>query len=145
MDLHNRKRALLERQNPEDVGIGGGQPIADGAARRAAILRIISQLRVAHHLPGRIRLQLKAGRLSLAAVREGDVAEAIKVLRELLPGIKSVRLNRLAASVLLEYQASIYPYQLVDALFRNVDGSRTEYLLDSLCNLTLSTEGECHE
>ncbi len=145
MDQHPKRSGPYEQRSLIGEGMGAAPQNVDRAACRRAILQILPHLRIAHHLPGRIRLQLKPGRLSLAAVGKKDAAAAISSLRQLLPGIHELRLNRIAGSVLLEYRASLYPYRLVDALFRNDDAVRAEFLLDAICNLTEPPEGESYE
>lgn len=91
--------------------------------------RFARYLRIAHHIPGRIRLKL-AGDLDSAQL--DAIADAKRFGRALddVPGIRSVKLNLLARSCTLEYDASVIP---AAAWGDFLEGARTpaaERLLD---------------
>ncbi|GHU03839.1 hypothetical protein FACS1894205_1070 [Alphaproteobacteria bacterium] len=62
---------------------------------------IAAYLSIVHHIPGRIRLKLAAG-----AEIPGHLSDAVRTLRDGLdknPAIRSIRLNMLAKSCVIEY------------------------------------------
>lgn len=68
--------------------------------------RLSGMLTIAHHVPGRIRVKLKPG----AAAAE-TLAEAARFERALTqhPAIRSVALNPLARSCVIDYDSTILP------------------------------------
>ncbi|XKH37400.1 HMA2 domain-containing protein [Azospirillum doebereinerae] len=71
------------------------------------LLRFVSLLSIAHHIPGRIRLKL--------AAKDTDLADAIAQAKRFgrlvteAPGIRSVNVNLLARSCVVEYDADRIP------------------------------------
>ena len=80
------------------------------------LMTIAPHTEVAHHIPGRIRLRILASGLDV--VRRIDVGGAIGAL----PGIKSIRVNPLVGSVVIEYDTGKLPY----GLWENIRKLRTE-------------------
>ncbi|MCG5501814.1 heavy-metal-associated domain-containing protein [Ectothiorhodospira lacustris] len=70
------------------------------------LLQLLSRVRVAHHLRGRIRLKLDTDLKGLAGA--ADIPEIERMLDQ-LPGVFSVRLNLLARSCLVEYDPDVIP------------------------------------
>lgn len=70
------------------------------------LARLSGMLTIAHHVPGRIRVKLKPG----AAAAE-TLAEAARFERALAahPAIRSVALNPLARSCVIDYDSTILP------------------------------------
>lgn len=82
---------------------------------------LFSQLRIAHHIPGRIRLKLEA---TLTEAQQNAIAEAQRLLKSLdqTPGIRSASLNLLARSCTVEYDPKAIP----PAAWRDlIDGGRS--------------------
>jgi len=71
------------------------------------LLRFVSLLNVAHHIPGRIRLKLVAKDADLADL----VVQAKRFGRSITeaPGIRSVNVNLMARSCVVEYDAARIP------------------------------------
>ena len=69
----------------------------DSLQRFVALRRYFT---VVHHLPGRIRLRVDAGFLAAAGQAE---RAAVTQLLEAVDGIDAVRVNALAASVVVQY------------------------------------------
>jgi len=94
------------------------------------IARYAAWLRIAHHIPGRIRLKL-AGEGGM-----GDVVAEVKRFvstASSAPGIRSVSLNLLARSCLVEYDpAEIAPTAWTDL----IAGTRSDQALDLTRRLT---------
>lgn len=112
---------------------------------REILLEILPNLGVAHHLPGRIRLQLLPGRVNTTDFDDATISHVIQSLHLLFPGIRSLKLNKFARSILLIYSPSIYPFELVEDLFRSGGGEHARYLLDSMCQPTNPDKGEPYE
>lgn len=74
------------------------------------LLKLAPHTVVVHHVPGRIRIRLLPGGLRLA--REVDLEEAINRV----PGIRKVRVNPFAASVIVEYDRGRLSTGLWDTL-----------------------------
>lgn len=100
-------------------------------ALRAALLAVRKHVRIVHHLPGRIRLEVQAGGLSSAWLRQHG-QEGLAAVQRLLPGIRSLRFNALAGSAVLEYDPTLYSARLLEAFF---DGASTEQAGDLLDRL----------
>lgn len=89
---------------------------ADPTAEGWDLARYAAWLRVAHHIPGRIRLKL-------ASEIEADLRDAAAEVKRFVsaassaPGIRSVSLNLLARSCLVEYDpAEIAPVAWTDLI-----------------------------
>ncbi|CAO3432938.1 HMA2 domain-containing protein [Azospirillum doebereinerae] len=71
------------------------------------LLRFVSLLSIAHHIPGRVRLKL--------AAKDADVADLVVQAKRFgrsiteAPGIRSVNVNLLARSCVVEYDADRIP------------------------------------
>ncbi len=91
-------------------------------------------LKIAHHVPGRIRVKASwTGAQKLAREDTSDFGEVI----DRIPGILEYRVNRKALSVIISYDTEILPFKLwedVGVLGEN-PGNRTDVksrLLDIL-------------
>ncbi len=79
---------------------------------------LLNRVTVVHSLPGRVRLHVPA----LALIPEdGPVDEYTAVTVAALPGITSVRVSRVTATALIEYEDPITEAQIVD-LVRSATG-----------------------
>lgn len=67
-----------------------------------AFLAIRQCLFIAHHLPGRIRFRFDP---ALRELISGDDVLAFKDVWARIPGVKDLRINNAAASVVIEYDA----------------------------------------
>ena len=103
---------------------------------RAALLAVRQHVRIAHHLPGRIRLELRANDQSSAWLRQHG-QEGLAAVQRLLPGIRSLRFNLLAGSAVLEYDPAIYPARLVASFFGTASNEQAGDLLDHLQSIHL--------
>jgi hypothetical protein len=97
---------------------------------RQTLLALRPYVCIAHHLPGRIRLRLRPGAAIDQAVRRH--AEAGEEALRQLPGVRSIRLNALAGSLLLEYDPERLPFALVDAFVHANGSAQAGDLLDRL-------------
>ncbi len=85
----------------------------------ALLARFAPQLRIAHHIPGRVRLRLDAAALKEAGLAgSGDGGEGMGSLRlkgewtgadAALPGVRRVAWNLLARSCTIEYEPARIP------------------------------------
>ncbi len=82
-------------------------------------------LKIAHHVPGRIRVKASwSGARKLAKEDTSDLGEVI----DKIPGILEYRVNKKALSVIISYDSEVLPFQLwedVGTLGEN-PGNRTE-------------------
>ncbi len=102
------------------------------AAMIQDLLRLAPHITVIHHVPGRIRLRMRPS--GLTAMREIDLDQ----MRNGIPGIQEIRVNRLVASVVIQYDPNCLPPDLWEALSRLRDtpelASEVEERLKSLWN-----------
>lgn len=90
--------------------------------------RFTRYLRIAHHIPGRIRLKLEADLDDRQIDAIGDARRFGKVLDD-VPGIHSVKLNVLARSCTLEYDAKVIPPAAWGDFLEGVRSPASETLL----------------
>ena len=111
------------------------------AAYRRQLLELHPHVKVAHHLPGRLRVQAHSSQAA-ARVLKRNAEVCMDALHRLFPGVKSVRLNPLAGSLVVEYDLKLMPYALVDAFFRTTSFEQAGELLDRLLFMHPLTNGE---
>ena len=70
------------------------------------LLRIAPNIKIAHHIPGRIRLKVSLSGLN--SVQEIDIGKIMGSI----PGILSVRINPFAMSAIIEYDQEQLPCDL---------------------------------
>jgi hypothetical protein len=70
----------------------------------------LNRVHIAHHIRGRIRLRLTSHPKELSSA-DGQTAEQLQTLLAQAPGIRSVRINLLARSCLIEYDPKAIPDQ----------------------------------
>ena len=93
----------------------------------AAMRRLTALLRIAHHIPGRVRLKL-----NVAAA--GEMTEIIAVAKnfgrsfENAPGIRSVSVNPAALSCVVEYDPGRIPPAEWEALIKGAPSMVAELL-----------------
>ncbi len=73
-----------------------------------AFLRFAARLSIAHQIPGRVRLKLAAEAAPELAATAAQVKQFSRSITE-IPGIRSVNLNPLARSCVVEYDPRIIP------------------------------------
>lgn len=93
--------------------------------------RFSRNLRIAHHIPGRIRLKLEADLDQGQMDAIGDAKRFGKALDD-IPGIRSVKLNLLARSCTVEYDTGAIPAAAWPDLLGGVRSPAAETLLDIL-------------
>lgn len=93
--------------------------------------RFTGYLRIAHHIPGRIRLKLE---VDLDPDQIGAIGDAKRFGRALdgIPGVRSVKLNLLARSCTVEYDPATIPAAAWADLLGGVRSSAAETLLGIL-------------
>lgn len=69
---------------------------------------IIPFLRIAHQIPGRVRLKLDIAALALPALREGADTH-LKQAFGTMPGVRDIQFNLLARSCIVEYDSASIP------------------------------------
>lgn len=90
--------------------------------------RFTRYLRVAHHIPGRIRLKLE---IDLDAGQLDAIGDARRFGRALdgIPGVRSVKVNLLARSCTLEYDSTVIPAAAWPDFLEGVRSPAAETLL----------------
>lgn len=111
------------------------------AEYKLQLLELHPHVKVAHHLPGRLRVQARSSPAA-SRVLNRNAEACMDALRRLFPGVRSVRLNPLAGSLLVEYDLKLMPYALVDAFFRTSSFEQAGELLDRLLFVNPLTNGE---
>ncbi len=106
----------------------------------ALVARLAARAEIAHHLPGRIRLRLRAGE-ALPAVAGGLAPERVRQAIAGLPGIRDVRLNLLARSCTIEYDDTTIPPQAWIDLAAGLPGAAADRLLGELTALGRALAG----
>ncbi len=69
---------------------------------------------VAHHIPGRLRLKFK---LSVISYLRDFNTDGIKSTLQSFPALKDYRLNIAAGSLVIEYDAQVIPFNLINQAF----------------------------
>jgi hypothetical protein len=77
----------------------------------SALVKLRKHLTIKHHIPGRLRFLFDAGLIA----RAGEL-RALANGNGLPPGVSDARLNILARSVILEYDAQRVPMELLERL-----------------------------
>lgn len=95
---------------------------------RASLLPWVPGLEVVHHLPGRIRVQLSGP----APQQSGSAPLDLDELVRRLPGVRSVRLNILAASAVVEYDPARLPPSALERFFASPDAETAGACFDLL-------------
>lgn len=91
-------------------------------ATNESLWRFATMLNIAHHIPGRVRLKVAAGAEAGLAAAVDEAKSFVRAV-ERVPGIRSINLNLLARSCVVEYDPSqIAPMAWGDL----VSGNRTE-------------------
>ena len=70
----------------------------------------LNQVQIAHHLRGRIRLRMTSYPKELQPP-DSQTIEQLQTLIKQAPGVRSVRINLLARSCLIEYDPKVIPDQ----------------------------------
>lgn len=65
-------------------------------------------LKIAHHIPGRVRLKIDAAILKNPTVKDLDSAAVLQQLGQ-IRGIQNIQINKLARSCTIEYDKAILP------------------------------------
>ena len=100
-----------------------------------SFLRFATLLRIAHHIPGRVRLKLSAeGTTELL----GMIDQAKRFIRSIadIPGIRSVNLNPAARSCVVEYDPALIPPSVWQDLVSGTASSAAENLLRSIAQFS---------
>lgn len=101
------------------------------SAHRRNLIVLWPHVHLIHHLPGRLRIQVRNG-VSITRDLRRQAAAGEKALQQLLPGVRSIRFNALAGSLVLEYDTKQMPFAMVDDFFRAANPDQAVNLLDRL-------------
>lgn len=103
----------------------------------ATLIKLRSYLRIAHHIPGRIRIKVNPALLiNPEALRLASLVD----LGQLgwgngHPAIMNTRVNKNAGSLVLEYDPQMIAPAMLEDIFRAKDESRVEQLVEHLAEL----------
>ena len=93
--------------------------------------RFFRLVRIAHHIPGRIRLKLETGPDDSLMAALGDAKRFGSALDD-IPGVHAVKLNLLAQSCTIEYDARTIPVAAWPDLLGGVRSTAAEVLWNIL-------------
>lgn len=100
---------------------------------------IIPFLRIAHQIPGRVRLKLDIAALAHPALREG-VDTQLKTAFGMMPGVHDIQFNLLARSCIVEYDNASIPDTAWPDLLNGLHTAAAKVLLGLLAtSATAST------
>jgi hypothetical protein len=92
---------------------------------------VIPFLRIAHHIPGRVRLKLDIAALTLPALHEGAGTHLKKAFGA-IPGVRDIQFNLLARSCIVEYDSASIPDSAWPDLLNGRHTPSARLLLDLL-------------
>lgn len=111
-------------------GYGSSDSVSEPAVpdRRVELLLAMRRhLQIVHHIPGRLRLRATAGLLDLARAWRGErigLDEAVGVI----DGIRSARVNAVAATAVIEYDPRCVPQEAWHLLLHGDDHEALQIL-----------------
>ena len=95
------------------------------------LLRFATLLRIAHHIPGRVRLKLAAEGTSELVDMIDQVRQFIRSITD-TPGIRSVNLNPAARSCVVEYDPALIPPFTWQDLVSGTDSAAVKELVQAV-------------
>ena len=87
---------------------------------------LLSDVRIAHHIRGRVRLKLESRSVSIDVPRAQ--ARAFQSLLDRIPGVASVKVNLLARSCTVQYDPAVIPEQAWSDLLAGIDSDAAAIL-----------------
>lgn len=90
----------------------------------ATLATLRRYLKIKHHIPGRIRISFDQ-----ALTRDPQARTLLNNHSSLPPGVRTLRINALARSVVIEYAAERYPPALLEELVDTRDDARAAEIL----------------
>lgn len=82
------------------------------------VLKLRTWVRIAHHIPGRIRLKYKLGIIAhLARFNAHDIERVL----DRIPAFRNYKINSSTGSILIEYDSDLISPQLLETLFSQDD------------------------
>lgn len=90
----------------------------------------LADVRIAHHIRGRIRLKLEANQA--AAELSGQQTRQFQAILDRIPGFHSVRVNLLARSCAVEYDPAVIPFQAWNDFLAGTDSDAASILEEIL-------------
>ncbi len=101
------------------------------------LAKLRNYLSIKHHVPGRIRVKFDQ-----AIVADPDAMGYINQNTALPPGVYSMRLNKLARSVVVEYDNRLISPELIEELVRTRQEARAVEILRELDNVLSNTSAK---
>lgn len=93
------------------------------------IIKIAGYFTLVHHVPGRLRVRVSP------SIKKESGNIAIKDIEELpkkINGIKKIKINKIVASVTIEYDAQIFPSRLWEDLINKTNLDEITELINKL-------------
>lgn len=103
-------------------------PGSDSSDLPGLIAAFSPYLQIAHQIPGRIRLKVALAVLDDPAIREIGSDSLAQVLG-VVPGVRDIRINKLARSCTVDYQAEVIPDSAWHDLLSGHDSPAARILL----------------
>jgi hypothetical protein len=101
-----------------------------------AVRMIAGLLRIAHHIPGRVRFKLE-GQAGMGMAEAIETAKSFVACVSGMAGIRSVALNPLARSCLVEYDPAI----ISSSTWEDLIGGTRSAAADTLVNTLVAASG----
>jgi len=93
------------------------------------IIDISSHLSKIHHIKGRLRLRVSP---KIKEQSNGVTLHDIKRLPEQINGIKGIKINKIIGSITIDYDHTIFPYELWEDLLNRRNLETISQLLNEL-------------
>lgn len=94
--------------------------------------RFLGAVRIVHHIPGRIRMKLEPVEVDAEERDRLSAARGFQHTLDRLPGVKSLRVNLLARSCIVEYDRALIPPDAWGDLLGGVRSAPAEQLWEIL-------------
>lgn len=93
------------------------------------VLELVEFLSIVHHVKGRIRLRVSPAILkSKKAIKIDEIND----LPKSIAGIKDIRVNKLAATLVITYDNDVFPFELWEDMIKGIDVERVVNIVNSL-------------
>lgn len=97
------------------------------------LLNYLDKVNIAHHIRGRVRLRLTSYPKELSSPE--SYLSSFQSILDKTPGIKSVRMNLLARSCLVEYDPNLIPDQAWKDFIAHINSSDAQILEQTMRNI----------
>lgn len=95
------------------------------------IIKISSYLSKVHHIKGRIRVRVNP-KIKEESKQSGITLEDIQSLPKKINGIKSIKINKVIGSITVQYDHTVFPYELWEDLLASRNLEKISDVLNEL-------------